>query len=78
MFPVNHRIRGPIFMYDEDETTPPWLQRTGIFLLRIFAPGQPIWKLFILRRNIERFLGVRVFLRRRYESAIQQKEGDSA
>jgi Radical SAM superfamily/B12 binding domain len=47
------------FMYDEDERTPELLMQLGIFLLNLFAPRQPIWRLFIIIRKIQSLLGIR-------------------
>jgi len=55
-----------IFMYDEDETTPLFLQKLGSLILKLFAPKEPIWKLFILNRKIEHALGIRQIKRRIY------------
>jgi hypothetical protein len=46
------------FLYHEDENTPPWLLKIGALLIRFFAPRQPMWRLFILRRKLERLLGI--------------------
>ncbi|OAG26670.1 B12-binding domain-containing radical SAM protein [Thermodesulfatator autotrophicus] len=46
------------FMYDEDENTPPFVLMMGTFLLKLFAPKKPIWKLFILIRKIQRITGI--------------------
>ena len=46
------------FMYDEDEKTPLAAMIAGTFLLRLLAPRQPIWRLFILMRKAQRLTGV--------------------
>ncbi len=46
------------FMYDEDEDTPPFVLMIGASLLKVFAPRQPIWRLHILIRKIQNFLGI--------------------
>lgn len=46
------------FMYDEDENTPPLVLMLGTALLRLFAPKQPIWKLHILLRTLQKVIGV--------------------
>lgn len=56
------RKRPNYFMYDEDETTPPWLLSLGALLLRVFAKRQPLWRLFILRRRLENLFGKRARL----------------
>jgi radical SAM superfamily enzyme YgiQ (UPF0313 family) len=55
--------RTNYFMYDEDETTPAFIMVIGTFLLRLFAPRQPIWRLFILMRLAQKYTGV-AFLRK--------------
>lgn len=52
-------LRHPnYYMYDEDETTPSVVLMIGTALLKVFAPRQPIWRLHILLRHIERFFGI--------------------
>ncbi|MBE9573255.1 MAG: radical SAM protein [Proteobacteria bacterium] len=51
------------FMYDEDENTPPIVLMIGTGLLKIFAPKQPIWKLHICLRTLQKMLGIS-FLKR--------------
>lgn len=46
------------FMYDEDEDTPPAVLATGIFFLRLFTKKQPMWKLHIFIRLLQRYSGV--------------------
>jgi radical SAM superfamily enzyme YgiQ (UPF0313 family) len=46
------------FMYDEDEDTPVFLLMIAASLLKLFAPRQPIWRLHILLRKIQNFLGI--------------------
>ncbi|WP_457755586.1 B12-binding domain-containing radical SAM protein [Thermodesulfatator indicus] len=66
------------FMYDEDENTPPFVLMLGSALIKIFAPRQPIWRLFILIRKIQRFTGItwlRKFLfLRKYRKIIERLE----
>jgi radical SAM superfamily enzyme YgiQ (UPF0313 family) len=51
------------FMYDEDENTPPAVLAIGVFFLRLFAPKQPIWRLHIIIRRMQWYLGI-TFLRK--------------
>lgn len=46
------------FMYDEDETTPLAVQRMGAWFLRTFAPRQPVWRIFIIIRALQKYLGL--------------------
>lgn len=48
------------FMYDEDETTPVLLQKIVSWSLRVFAPNQPIWRMFIILRHIQKAVGLDV------------------
>jgi len=52
------------FMYDEDENTPPAIIALGVFFLRRFAPKQPIWRLHIIIRMIQKYTGI-LWLKRR-------------
>jgi hypothetical protein len=57
-------LRHPnYFMYDEDENTPPVVLMIGAFLLKVFAPRQPIWRLHIIIRKIQNLFGI-TFLKR--------------
>ena len=49
------------FMYDEDENTPPMVLMIGTALLKLFAPKQPIWRLHILLRSLQKITGVSLF-----------------
>jgi len=46
------------FMYDEDEKMPLLAMILGTWLLRLFAPRQPIWRFFILMRKAQVWTGV--------------------
>jgi hypothetical protein len=46
------------FMYDEDEDTPVFILMIGATLLKLLAPRQPIWRLHIIIRKIQKFLGI--------------------
>jgi hypothetical protein len=52
-------LRRPnYFLYDEDENTPPAVLALGTALLRLVAPRQPLWRLFICIRTVERWTGL--------------------
>jgi radical SAM superfamily enzyme YgiQ (UPF0313 family) len=52
-------LRHPnYFMYDEDENTPALVLMAGASFLKLFAPRQPIWKIFIILRKIQKVLGI--------------------
>ena len=46
------------FMYDEDERTPLILLRFGTLFMKCFFPRQPVWRLFILMRKIQKMFGI--------------------
>jgi hypothetical protein len=51
------------FMYDEDEKAPLFVMILGTWLLRLFAPRQPIWRFFILMRKAQAWTGVNALKR---------------
>ena len=58
-FVKRHALRRTnYFMYDEDEKTPLFVMRIGTLIFRLFAPRQPIWRWFIIIRNIQKMLGI--------------------
>lgn len=54
------------FMYDEDETTPLFVLGMGTAILRLFAPDQPVWRLHILIRIIQKIIGIGLLKRAFY------------
>jgi radical SAM superfamily enzyme YgiQ (UPF0313 family) len=48
------------FMYDEDETVPLILLKIGTALVKTFAPNQPMWRLYILLKSIQKMTGSRL------------------
>lgn len=54
--------RTNYFMYDEDENIPPFVQMLGVEILKLVAPGNPIWRLFILIRRLQKMLGINAIL----------------
>ncbi len=55
------------FMYDEDEDTPSFVLALGIFILRKISPKQPIWRLHIFLRTLQKYIGI-MLLKRWYFS----------
>ena len=47
-----------LYFYEIEHITPGWLLITGNYLLRVFHSRQPVWRLLILLRRIERGLGI--------------------
>jgi hypothetical protein len=58
--------RPNYFMYDEDETTLPFVLMIGSLLLKVFAPRQPLWRLHILIRRVQNALGIGLLKRKRF------------
>ncbi|WP_289020891.1 radical SAM protein [Desulfobacter postgatei] len=46
------------YMYDEDENTPSSVLAIGVFLLKLFSPKQPVWRLHILIRLLQKYTGI--------------------
>ena len=68
--------RPNYFMYDEDETTPPLILMLGTTLLRFFAPKQPLWRLHILIRQVQRYMGISWLKKQSYEKLLcKQRKG---
>jgi radical SAM superfamily enzyme YgiQ (UPF0313 family) len=46
------------YFYEKENITPGWLLITGNFLLKLFRSRQPVWRLLILLRRMEKGLGI--------------------
>lgn len=46
------------YFYEIDHIIPGWLLATGNFLLRLFRSRQPVWRLLIFLRRIEKVIGI--------------------
>jgi hypothetical protein len=46
------------YFYEKDNIIPGWLLITGNMLLKIFHSRQPVWKLLILLRKLEKISGI--------------------
>jgi hypothetical protein len=67
-------FRFPNFYFYEKETIiTGWLLILGNFLLKMFHSRQPVWRLLILLRRIERALGL--FYLKRGIHALQMRSG---
>jgi len=53
--------RANYFMYDEDEKIPLILLRLGTVFMKRFFPSQPVWRLFIVMRKIQKAFGVHYY-----------------
>ncbi len=69
-------LRHPnFFMYDEDEAMSRTVLKIGFWMVRTFAPRQPVWRLHILLRRLQSLLGImairRIFFERRNRALLQ-------
>jgi len=55
------------YFYEKEHIIPGWLLATGNFLLKVFHSRQPVWRLLILLKRIERILGISFIKRILYE-----------
>lgn len=55
------------YFYEKDHIIPGWLLITGNSLLKVFHSRQPVWRLLILLKRIERILGISFIKRILYE-----------
>ena len=65
-------MRTNYFMYDEDETIPVAVLALGSWLMQTFAPRQPIWRLFIVLRYLQKALGINLLRRVAHKLASRQ------
>jgi radical SAM superfamily enzyme YgiQ (UPF0313 family) len=55
------------YFYEKEHITPGWLLISGNVLLKIFRSRQPVWRLLILLKRIEKILGLTLLRRIIYE-----------
>jgi radical SAM superfamily enzyme YgiQ (UPF0313 family) len=55
------------YFYEKEQITPGWLLIAGNLLLKIFQSRQPVWRLLILLKRIEKILGFTLIKRIIYE-----------
>jgi radical SAM superfamily enzyme YgiQ (UPF0313 family) len=55
------------YFYDKEHITPGWLLITANFLLKIFHSRQPVWRLLILLKMMEKGFGISLVRKRLYE-----------
>ncbi|HEU0265598.1 MAG TPA: hypothetical protein VFR01_07735, partial [Geobacterales bacterium] len=60
------------YLYDEDEGDAGLSLALGSLLLRIFAPGQPIWRLYILLRRLQGLLGIAAIKRALFRRQLRR------
>jgi radical SAM superfamily enzyme YgiQ (UPF0313 family) len=64
----NFSFRYPnYYFYEKEHITPGWLLITGTFLLKLFRSSQPVWRLLILLKMMEKGLGISMIKKRIYE-----------
>ena len=67
------------YFYEKNSIIPGWLLITGNTLLKIFHSRQPVWRLLILLRKIEKTLGITLVKKttvlRAEETAVHSKQG---
>jgi anaerobic magnesium-protoporphyrin IX monomethyl ester cyclase len=65
------------YFYEIDNIIPGWLLATGNYLLRLFRSRQPVWRLLIFIRRIEKVIGISLLKRYNYAQKIRRaKEKD--
>ena len=55
------------YFYEKEHITPGWLLITGNFLLKLFRSRQPVWRLLILLRMIDKGIGLSLIKKIIYE-----------
>ena len=55
------------YFYEKENITPGWLLITGNFLLKLFRSHQPVWRLLILLKMMEKIIGLTLIKRIMYE-----------
>jgi hypothetical protein len=55
------------YFYEKEHITPGWILITGNLLLKTFRSRQPVWRLLILLKRIERVLGIGLLKRGLFE-----------
>jgi radical SAM superfamily enzyme YgiQ (UPF0313 family) len=55
------------YFYEKEHIIPGWLLITGNSLLKVFGSRQPVWRLLILLKRIERIVGISFIKRILYE-----------
>ena len=67
------------YFYEKEHIIPGWLLITGNFLLKVFHSRQPVWRLLILLKRIERIMGIGLVKKVFYElklNSYYKKNGE--
>lgn len=51
------------YLYEKEHITPGWLLITGNLILKIFRSRQPVWRLLILLKRVEKIMGLTLIKR---------------
>jgi radical SAM superfamily enzyme YgiQ (UPF0313 family) len=62
------------YFYEKENIIPGWLLITGNFILKVFHSRQPVWRLLIFFKRVERFFGIALLKRGLYE--LRKRSGD--
>ena len=65
------------YFYEKDNIIPGWLLITGNLLLKALHSRQPVWKLLILLRRIEKLSGIALFKKILYSAAKRSSKQNS-
>ena len=64
---IDFSFRFPNFyFYDKEHIIPGWLLKTGNFILRLFHSRQPVWRLLIILKRLEKVMGISLAKRGMY------------
>lgn len=61
------------YFYEKEHITPGWLLITGNYLLKMFRSRQPVWRLLILLRMMEKAIGIGLIKKNIYEFKVNRK-----
>jgi len=64
------------YFYEKEHITPGWLIITGNFVLKILRSRQPVWRLLILLKRIEKIVGLTLLRRIIYEEKNKLSENN--
>jgi hypothetical protein len=65
------------YLYEKEHIIPGWLLIIGNALLKVFHSNQPVWRLLILLKMIERALGIGLVKRNLYDLKLSSSDKNS-